>query len=128
MMLDVKTLKFLLHHITQTVGNSLQFWTIGGREHQNAMQSVANVQQFQKVFGTVNHSIMMTKIRAIDVRGTAADWFASYLNNRRQYCSYGNQKSSESLITCGIPQGSCLGPFLFIIYINDFESLILRNG
>ena len=78
----------------------------------------------KKAFDTVDHKIMVTKLKAIGVRGTAAEWFASYLNNRRQYCSLGNQKSSESLVTCGIPQGSCLGLLLFIIYINDFESCL----
>ena len=67
---------------------------------------------------------MVTKFKAIRLRGIAADWFASYLNNRRQYCFLGNQKSSQSLVTCGIPQGYCLGPLLVIIYVNDFESCL----
>ena len=77
-----------------------------------------------KAFDTVDHCIIVTKLKAIGVRDTAANWFASYLNNRRQYCSLGNQKSSESLVTCGIPQGTWLGPLLFIIYIHDFESCL----
>ena len=81
----------------------------------------------KKAFDTVDHKIMVTKLKAIGVRGTAADWFASYLNNRRQYCSSGNRKSSESLVTCGIPQGSCLDQLLFIIYINDFESCLRQD-
>ena len=59
--------------------------------------------------------------------GIAGDWFDSYLSNRKQYCSLGDQKSSESLVTCGIPQGSCLGPLLFIIYLNDFEDCLVLS-
>ena len=56
--------------------------------------------------------------------GIAGDWFASYLSNRKQFCSLGDQKSSESLVTFGTPQGSCQGPLLFIIYLNDFENCL----
>ena len=70
---------------------------------------------------------MVKKLNAIGVRGIAGDWFASYLSNRKQYCSLGDQKSSESFVTCGIPQGSCLGPLLFIIYLNDFEDYLVLS-
>ena len=53
------------------------------------------------------------------IRGFALDLFASYLNNRRQYTKIYDAKSEEKTITCGVPQGSCLGPTLFIMYIND---------
>ena len=78
----------------------------------------------KKAFDTVDHKIMVKKLNAIGFRGIAGDWFDSYLSNRKQYCSLGDQKSSESLVTCGIPQGSCLGPLLFIIYLNDFEDCL----
>ena len=70
---------------------------------------------------------MVKKLNAIGVRGIPGDWFASYLRNRKQYCSLGDHKSSESLVTCGIPQGSCLGPLLFIIYLNDFEECLVLS-
>ena len=79
------------------------------------------------VIYTVDHQIMVKKLNAIGVRGIAGDWFASYLSNRKQYCSLGDQKSSESFVTCGIPQGSCLGPLLFIIYLNDFEDCLVHS-
>ena len=81
----------------------------------------------KKAFDTVDHQIMVKKLNAIGVRGIAGDWFASFLSNRKQYCSLGDQKSSESLVTCGIPQGSCLGPLLFIIYLNGFEDCLVLS-
>ena len=81
----------------------------------------------KKAFDTVDHKIMVKKLNAVGVRGIAGDWFASYLSNRKQYCSLGDQTSSESLVTCGIPHGSCLGPLLFIIYLNDLEDCLVLS-
>ena len=78
----------------------------------------------KEAFDTIDQKIMVTKLIANVVRGTAADWFPSYLNTWRWYCSLGNQKSNESLVTYGIPQVSCLDPLLFTTYINDFESCL----
>ena len=61
------------------------------------------------------------------IKGTALDLFQSYLSNRRQYVQFGSNKSDATEITTGVPEGSILGPQLFIIYINDiikFSTLV----
>ena len=55
------------------------------------------------------------------IRGIPGNWFNSFLHNRHQYCFLNGKKSKKREVTCGIPQGSCPGPLLFISYLNGFE-------
>ena len=78
---------------------------------------------FSKAFDTVNHDILFTKLIFYGITGTALDWFESYLSNRMQYVEYNGVQSSKQRISCGVPQGSILGPILFLLYINDLASV-----
>ena len=77
-----------------------------------------------KAFDTINHKILLNKLEKYGIVGHALNWFKDYLSNRQQYTSFNNSESSVMSISCGVPQGSILGPLLFLIYVNDIKSVI----
>ena len=78
---------------------------------------------FQKAFDTVDHGILLDKLYCYGIRGIAHDWFVSYLSNRQQSVIYNGYESELQVMRCGVPQGSILGPMLFLLYINDLTNV-----
>ena len=83
---------------------------------------------FKKAFDTVDHEILLYKLECYGIRGLANDFFRSYLTNRRQYTVINGVNSELRTVSCGVPQGSVLGPLFFLLYINDLHRSIGDNS
>ena len=78
----------------------------------------------EKAFDTVNHAILLKKLEHYGIRGPAISWFSSYLSSRKQKVVFDGISSPLLDISCGVPQGSILGPLFFLIYINDMHTAV----
>ena len=74
-----------------------------------------------KAFDVINHEILLYKLNYYGIRGHAHNWFLDYLTGRSQFVQIEYEKSTNRSITCGVPQGSILGPLLFLLYVNDIN-------
>ena len=78
---------------------------------------------FSKAFDLVNHSILLNKLKALGFDSNTILWFKNYLQDRYMYCEVNGVRSIARLVTCGVPQGTCLGPLLFLCYTFDITSI-----
>ena len=104
----IKTIANLITDITNSINNK------------NLMG--AAFIDFSKAFDTVDHRILKSKLTRMGITGVTEKWLTSYLENRKQCTMVNGSLSSEEKIGCGVPQGSVLGPLLFLIYINDLNN------
>ena len=96
----------------------LDFINDVGKAIDEEMTTAGVFMDLSKAFDTIDHNTLMFKLNHYGFRGICYKWFKNYLSDRKQYVSYNSSVSSLTNVTCGVPQGSILGPLLFILYMN----------
>ena len=93
----------------------------------NGLTSLAAFVDLRKAFDTVNHGILERKLKCYGINGSNLRWCENYLTGRTQKSLVNGVRSSSREITCGVPQGSVLGPLFFILYVNDLQHAVMDS-
>ena len=101
---------------------SLEIIDIIGKDLDNGKLPIGVFLDLSKAFDTLDHTILLDKLLYYGIKGSELAWFKSYLTNRTQFVSYNVTNSHTLSIATGVPQGSILGPLLFMIYMNDIHN------
>ena len=124
----------LLHHVASLVWNESwpKIWKVWSycAEVNNKQPKEFTLSIFcdlSKAFDVINHDILIKKLEYYGFRGVVLGWLKNYLSDRFQYVEIENEKSTQCSISCGVPQGSILGPLLYLIYVNDIDKSTMRN-
>ena len=109
------------HHSTELVNIELSDRIISALDEKQLPVTI--YMDLSKAFNTLDHDTLLKKLNYYGISGTALEWFRSYLSHRSHYVELNGVSSSQTRITTGVPQGSILGPLLFLIYMNDISTI-----
>ncbi len=113
------------HHSTETLNIFIIYKMLEAMDKKHVTALI--LLDLSKAFDSINHTILLHKLKCVGASPLAIQWFESYLSDRSQYVRIGSTVSSTSALTHGVPQGSILSPFLFGIYVNDLPAVTVSS-